>query len=768
MARFAQVLGTLAIVLAGIVGAVPGGIFAPAPAQAQSSQPIITAIRVEGNQRIEADTIRSYMPIAVGDRFSAERTNRALKTLFATGLFADVKIRRQNSVLIVSVVENPIINRIAFEGNRRISDEALTAEVQLRPRVVYTRTKVQNDVARILSIYRRSGRFAATVVPKVIQLPQNRVDLVFEINEGPLTKIKRISFIGNKHFSNSTLRDKIATKESRWYRFLTTDDTYDPDRLTFDRELLRRFYLSRGYVDFRVISAVAELTRDRSGFFITFTIDEGKRYRLGDVEIKSKLRDLDVAKLKDEVTTVKGEWYDAGKVEKTVQKLTDSIGSQGYAFVDVRPKIERDRKNLTVKLTYEIGEGPRVFVERININGNYRTLDKVIRREFRLVEGDAFNTAKLRRSEQRIRNLGFFDKVDVKTREGSAPDKAIIDVTVSEQSTGELTFGIGLSSLEGPLADVSMRERNLLGRGQDLKLSFSISGRRQQIDLSFPEPYFLHRELAAGFDVFRRKIDVTDQGTFDRDSLGFVLRAGYPITDALRQSVRYSARRDKITNVDNSASIFIKAQEGANTTSSIGQTLSFDRRDSTINPTEGYLIKLKQDVAGLGGNVRYLRNELSGRYYYPFTPKWIGSVSGNIGNIFGLFGEKVRLNDRFFIGGSRLRGFAASGIGPRDAATLDALGGNTFATTSAQISFPLGFPAEFDVTGRTFIDAGTLTGLDETGAGILDNASVRASAGFGISYLSPFGPINIDFAVPFLKESYDNTETIRFTFGTRF
>ncbi len=768
MARFAQVLGTLAIVLVGVVGAVPGGFSGAAPAQAQSSQPVITEIRVEGNQRIEAETIRSYMTISVGDRFSAERVNRALKALFATGLFADVKITRKNSVLIVSVIENPIINRIAFEGNRRISDEALTAEVQLRPRVVYTRTKVQNDVARILSIYRRSGRFAATVEPKVIQLPQNRVDLAFEINEGPLTKIKRINFIGNKRFSDSTLRDKIATKESRWYRFLTTDDTYDPDRLTFDRELLRRFYLSRGYVDFRVISAVAELTRDRSGFFITFTVDEGKRYRLGDVEIESKLRDLDVAALKDKITTVKGEWYDAQKVEKTIQKLTDSIGSQGYAFVDVRPKVDRDRKNLIVNLTYQIGEGPRVFVERININGNFRTLDEVIRREFRLVEGDAFNTAKLRRSEQRIRNLGFFDKVDIKTREGSAPDKAIIDVDVSEQSTGELTFGVGLSSLEGPVADVSMRERNLLGRGQDLKLSFSISGRRQQVDLSFTEPYFLDREVAAGFDVFRRKVDVTDQGTFDRDSLGFVLRAGYPVTDTIRHSVRYSARRDKITNVDDSASIFIKAQEGSNTTSSIGQTISLDKRDSTIKPTEGYIVQLKQDIAGLGGNVRYLRNVLTGRYYYPFSPKWIGSVSGNVGNIVGLFGKDVRLNDRFFIGGTRLRGFNTAGIGPRDAATNDALGGNTFATASVQLSFPLGFPAEFDVTGRTFIDAGTLTGLDETGAGILDEASLRAAGGFGISYVSPFGPINIDFAIPFLKENFDDTETIRFTFGTRF
>ncbi len=761
MSRFTQGLRALVVVLF-------IGLSVAFGARAQSNAPIINAIRIEGNQRIEAETIRSYMPIAVGDTINAEKMNRALKSLFATGLFADVKIRREGSVLVVSVVENPIINRIAFEGNRRISDEALSAEVQLRPRVVYTRTKVQKDVARILSIYRRSGRFAATVDPKVIQLPQNRVDLVFEINEGPLTKIRRINFIGNKRFSDSTLREKIATKESRWYRFLTSDDTYDPDRLTFDRELLRRFYLSKGYVDFRVISAVAELTRDRTGFFITFTVDEGDRYRIGKVDIESKLRGLDVNALRDLIETQAGDWYNANLVEKTIQTLTDAIGSKGYAFVDVRPKVDRDRKNRVVNLTYEIGEGPRVFVERININGNFRTLDKVIRREFQLVEGDAFNTAKLRRSEQRIRDLGFFDKVDVKTREGSAPDKAIIDVEVSEQATGSLTFGAGLSSLEGPVADVSLRERNLLGRGQDLKLSFSISGRRQRIDLSFTEPYFLDRELAAGFDLFRRSVDVTDQSAFNQDSVGLTLRMGYPVTEQLRHSLRYTIRRDKITDVDATASIFIKSQEGANTTSSIGQSLAYDTRDSRLNPTEGYLLQLKQDIAGLGGDIRYFRNEVSARYYYPFTPKWVGSVAANVGNIFGLFGKDVRLNDRFFIGGSRLRGFATAGIGPRDAATRDALGGNTFATASVQLSFPLGFPAEFNVRGRTFIDAGTLTGLDESGSGILDTAAPRVSGGFGVSYISPFGPIHIDFAIPFIKESFDDTETVRFTFGTRF
>jgi outer membrane protein insertion porin family len=429
------------------------GVLAPAgPAAAQAGQKVIAEIRVEGNQRIEAETVRSYMTIAVGDPFDPERINRSLKSLFATGLFADINIRREGDALVVGVVENPIINRIAFEGNRRIDDDVLAAEVQLRPRVVFTRTKVRNDVARLIELYRRSGRFAATVEPQVIQLAQNRVDLVFEIDEGPITKVRRITFIGNEHFSDRRLRREIATKEAAWYRLFTAADTYDPDRVTFDRELLRRFYLSEGYLDFRVVSAVAELTRDRTGFFVTFTLDEGERYRVGEIDVTSELRDLSVDELRGFVRTDPGDWYDAELVEETVQDLTDAVSSRGYAFVDVRPRIDRDRENLVADITYEIAEGPRVFVERININGNFRTLDRVIRREFQIVEGDAFSSAKLRRSQQRIRDLGFFRAVDVSTREGSGPDKAVVDVDVVEQPTGEVTFGVGISTTEGALA----------------------------------------------------------------------------------------------------------------------------------------------------------------------------------------------------------------------------------------------------------------------------------------------------------------------------
>ncbi|MCC7167724.1 MAG: outer membrane protein assembly factor BamA, partial [Rhodospirillales bacterium] len=412
---------------------------APLPVLAQAD--VVSEVRIEGNQRIEPETIRSYLLVQEGDAYSKDRIDRSLKALFATGLFADVNITRQGRALLVKVMENPIINRIAFEGNKRVKDDVLTPEVQLKPRTVYTRTKVQNDVKRILEIYRRHGRFAATVEPKIIQLEQNRIDLVFEINEGKRTGVRRINFVGNKEYSDSKLRDELQTKEERWWRFFSSDDSYDPDRVTYDRELLRRFYMKRGYADFRVVSVVAELTPSRDDFFVTFTIDEGDRYRLGKVDLDVALPALKAEVLQGSVQTKSGEWYSANKIEDSVQKITDQAGTMGYAFVEVRPRIERDREKKLINITYDVQEGPRVFVERIEITGNVRTLDKVIRREFRLVEGDAFNVAKMRRSRSRIQDLGFFEKVEVNNvPSDEQPDRTVVKVDVQEKSTGELSF----------------------------------------------------------------------------------------------------------------------------------------------------------------------------------------------------------------------------------------------------------------------------------------------------------------------------------------
>ena len=767
-----------AIVVAMLIGLTA---MLPSSAEAQSNSSfVVEEVLVQGNQRIEGDTVRSYIGVAVGDRVDSAAVNDALKVLYATGLFADVNIRREGSALVVGVVENPIINRLAFEGNRRIKDEALETEVQLRPRIVYTRSRVQSDVQRIVQVYRRSGRFAATVEPKVIQLPQNRVDLVFEISEGPLTEIQKITFIGNKIFQDGRLRSTISTKEARWYRFFTSADKYDPDRLNFDRELLRRHYLANGYADFRVVSAVAELGRNRADFFITITVEEGERYTFGDIDVSSDLRGVDAEFLRPLVTTSSGETYNADKVEDSIQKLTFELGRLGYAFVDVRPEIERDREGRRITVNYSIDEGPRVYVDRINIVGNVRTLDRVLRREMRLAEGDAFNAAKLRRSQQRIRGLGFFEKVEVRDEKGLLDDKALgaaednfaddrtsITIEVEEQSTGELSFGLGYSSSDKIGGEIGIRERNLLGRGQDLNLTLALTARRQDIDLSFTEPYFLNRDVAAGFDLFNRQRD-QENAAFDRNSTGFTLRAGYPFAERLRHAVRYTLRSDKIEDVSSSASRFIQDQKGSRLTSSIGQTITYDLRDDRFFPTEGYLLRVSQDLAGLGGDVHYLRHILNYAYYKRLWREWIGTLSIEEGHIIGL-GENVSLSDRFFIGGNNFRGFAAGGVGPRDTSSLDFLGGTVYYVGTAEASVPLGILQEFGVFGRLFTEVGSLADPDlDSKVNVFDVGKPRVTSGFGISWRSPFGPIRLDFAWAIRKEQFDREETFRFSFGTRF
>lgn len=728
----------------------------------------IADIRVEGNQRIEADTVLSYIQINPGDRFEADEVDRALKALFATGLFADVLFDRDGDILVVKLVENPIVNRLAFEGNRRIEDKVLQAEVQLRPRVVYTAARAQADAKRILDIYRRSGRFAATVEPKIIPLPQNRVDLVFEISEGDITEVSRIDFIGNKIISDSELRGEILTKESAWYRFLSSSDTYDPDRITVDRESLRNFYLTEGYADFRVISSNAELSPDQKSFFITFTVEEGERYKFGPVNLKSSLKDLDPESLRSDVSTEEGDWYNAQEIELTIGRLTDRVGDLGYAFVQIDPQIEKDGVEKIIGLTYEIQEGPRVYVERVDISGNVRTLDKVIRREFQLVEGDAFNSSKIRRSRQRIQNLGFFSAVNLQTVEGSSPDRTVVQIEVEEQSTGELSFGIGYSTTDGPIGDISLRERNLLGKGQDLRVGFTLSGRRSQIDVSFTEPYFLDRNLAAGIDAFYTRTNQSES-SFDEKSIGGGFRFGWEWADYLRQTVRYTISEDKLFNIDADASPAVQQQAGTTVSSVIAQELIYDRRNSRLFPTDGYVLRLRNDLAGLGGDIRYIRTRLGGGYYQPIIEGVVASVNAEVGYIYGL-GQGVRITDAFFLGGPTLRGFEVGGVGPRDVSTpaSDSLGGNKYLSGSFELLFPLGLPEEYQINGRLFSDFGTLYDTDANGGTIRDSDSIRLSVGGGFTWVTQFGPLAVDLGWPIVKEDFDKEEFFRFSVGTRF
>jgi outer membrane protein insertion porin family len=736
----------------------------------------IDEIVIRGTQRIEPTTVRSYLEVDPGDRFDAQRLNSSLKSLYDTGLFEDVVLSREGDRLIVDVEENPIINRIAFEGNDELDAETLRQEVELRPRVVYTRTKVQNDVDRLLEVYRRNGYYGAEIEPKLIELEQNRVDLVFEVDEGPETEVRAINFVGNEAFSDGDLRDAIATEESAWWKILGANDTYDPDRLSFDREQLRRFYLSEGYAEFEVRSAVAELTPDREAFVLTFTVSEGDRYTFGEIDVSSSLEGLDPEQVEDAVTTEQGDWYDATAVEETISNLEQAVGDLGYAFVEVRPETDRDRENDTIGITYRIQEGPKVFVERIQITGNVRTLDRVIRREFQLVEGDAFNASKLRRSRERIRDLGFFKEVNVNTERVEGEAATVVNVDVQEQSTGSLTFGAGFSTSDGPLGAVQLRERNLLGKGQDLQLNLTISGASQRYDIAFTEPYFLGEPVSAGFDLFRtstsRDNDTfgglsNDSRTYDETETGGALRTGYEVIDHWRQNWRYRFSRREVDNVDNNAALVIQQSEGTTDLSSITHRLTFEDVVQENMISEGFTAFTENTFAGVGGDVTFLKNVVGAEWYQPVTDEWTIHLGGEVGNMFGI-GEDTRINDRFFIGSNKIRGFDSAGVSPRDAPTGDPIGAQNYYAGTAEVRFPFAFGSDLPVRGRVFTDVGASFGVDSSPNQIEESSSPRVAVGVGLSWNSPAGPLELDLGFPVVKEDFDEEQIFKFSFGTSF
>jgi outer membrane protein insertion porin family len=749
----------------------------------------VGAIRVEGNKRVEPETVKTYLTFNVGDPYDLARVDESLKALFATGLFQDIRIRREGNTVVIVVVENPIVSRVAFEGNSEVEDDALTAEVQLKPRTVYTRARVQADVQRILDVYPRQGLYAAQVDPKIIKLENNRIDVVFEINEGPTTKVRAINFIGNTAFSDSQLRYVISTTQTTLLSFLKSTNIYDPDRLNLDRELLRQFYMKNGYADARIISATADLDRDGRGFFITFTIDEGPKYRFGDIDIETSLPSLDPRVLRGSIATKTGRVYNGQRVERTAEALTIGASQQGYAFAQVRPRYDRDELNRRINITFMIDEGPRVYIERINIIGNFRTQDDVIRREFVLAEGDAFNRLLVEAARRRLRSLGYFKTVEIETEPGGAPDRVVVIVKVQEQPTGELSFGAGYSTSEGVIGDISITERNLMGKGQYVRLGFSGSLERAQVDFSFTEPRFLDRNLAAGFDLFHKEVDFTNVASYRERNTGGNLRMGFPIAFNTQLGLRYRLEREEIYDVANNASLAVKAAEGESIVSSVGFTVAYDTRNLPQSPTSGIFASFSEDLAGVGGDVNYFRTVLDGRGYYPVTPKITLVGRGQVGYITGWGGEDVRMTDLFFKGGETIRGFERAGIGPRDACedaasgkriqdcSKDPLGGQAFWATTAELRFPLPFvPDNLGMQGAVFVDAGSLweasglalAAVGDEGSFINDTADVRMSTGVSIIWQSPLGPLRADLAQALLKSSYDRTELFRFGASTAF
>lgn len=740
-----------------------GEVLGVAGAQAQT----VSRIEVEGNRRVDAETIKSYVSIQPGQGYSAYAADDSLKTLFATGLFADVNISMRGSTLVVKVVENPIVNLVSFEGNKKVKDDVLSAEIESQPRSVLTRAKIEGDTQRILQIYRRSGRFGATVTPKIIDLPDNRANLVFEIDEGDKTSVIGINFIGNHAYSDATLRDIMSTTQRNWLSWLKSTDVYDPERLEADQEQLRRFYLKHGYADFRVISAVAELDRERNAFYITITVDEGEQYDFGEVDVQAYVRDVDPESLRNTIKTKVGDTYNADLVESTLEDMTLQLANSGYAFAQVRPRGDRDPETKKINLTYVVEEGPRVYIERINIRGNTRTLDSVIRREFDFAEGDAYNTVMIDRAKRRLEDLRYFKTVSITRAQGTAPDRVVINVDVVEQPTGELSLGGGYSTRDGFIADVSVTERNLLGRGQILTIGGSIGERKQSFDFSFTEPFFLGRRLAAGIDVFYRDLDYTDTSSYKATAAGAGARLGFqlneemsvlgryriyqsdiqtseylrdgcgPITIASRnmatcgsavtyQGINYQWPNGGDTNGDGipdvfspEASIAINAAQGDRLYSIFGYDLTYSTLDSFTKPHDGLYGRLSQDFAGAGGDAQYIRTDAEGRYYKEMAPEIVGmlKIAGGVMNGWG--GYDIPVTDTFFKGGETIRGFDTSGYGPRDltpGGQRDALGGKVYAAATAEVQFPIPFvPEEFGFRGAVFADAGILFDVGDTG-----------------------------------------------------
>ena len=749
----------------------PAPVTAPEPALAPAVVPIqgeqIQSITVVGTQRLEADTVRSYIRLRTGQAWTQVSADQALKDLYATELFADVSIRNNAGAVVIEIKENPVVNRIILEGNKRLKNDKIEPEIKLAPRQIFSRSKVRADVARIVELYKRQGRFAATVEPKMVQLDQNRVDIVFEITEGPKSKVQQINIIGNDKFSDGTLRGEMVTKQARFYRFFSSGTSYDPDRLAFDQQKLRQFYLTQGYADFRVVSAVAELTPDKQDFIITYVVEEGDRYKFGDVKVDSQIRDFDSARLTSTLSMKKGDWYDAKRVEDTVESLSETAGLFGYAFADVSPDFQRDKDTLTMSINFNVAESPRVFVERIDINGNTLTQDKVLRREFRLNEGDAFNSIQVKRTAERIKSLGYFQEdLEVEQSQGSAPDRIILTTNVEEKATGELSLSAGFSSIENFIFQGSIKQRNFRGKGQELRTDISYSSYSKSANIGFTEPYLFDRSIAVSGDIFRRDLNSFNffnnqrNTTYEQATTGFQLRTGVPINEYIYFQARYGLSQDDITLDRNTfftdpdgtgpllpvcdpvlAGRFLCDAVGNRLTSSLGYTFLYDDRDNRVRPSRGQSIALSQDFAGLGGSVKYIKTVLKADKFWRLTDGgFIFSLAAEGGYIHPLENrgsaalgiDDIRLTDRFYLGEPQIRGFDIRGVGPRvqrvffegaikDGVAVntpqlarnqiqdDALGGRAYYLGRAELQIPLGTGAkELGLRPSVFVDVGAV------------------------------------------------------------
>ncbi len=831
-----------------MVSAPVGGALVSGPAAAQTA----ASIAVEGNRRVEVETIRSYFKPGPGGRLGQAQIDDGLKALIETGLFQDVRINQVGGRLVVTVVENAVIGRIAFEGNKKVKDEQLSAEIQSKPRGTFSRPVVQSDAQRIAEIYRRSGRYDVRVNPEIIEQPNNRVDLIFTITEGNKTGVRSIEFVGNVAYSSYRLKDVIKTRESNLLSFLGGADVYDPDRVEADRDLIRRFYLKNGYADVQVVAALTEYDPDKKGFSVTFKIEEGQQYRVGSVDFQTSISTLDPTSLRSFSRVSVGSVYNAEALEKSVEEMQIEASRRGYAFAVVRPRGDRNFEAHTVSIVFAVDEGPRTYIERINIRGNTRTRDYVIRREFDLSEGDAYNRALVDRAERRLKNLDFFKSVKILSEPGSSTDRVILVVDLEEKSTGDFSVSGGYSTTDGALAEVSISERNFLGRGLYAKAAVTYGQFARGGSLSFVDPYLFDYRVALGLDLFYREQLANSYIAYGTKTLGFSPRLGFTLREDLALQLRYSIYQqqiqlpDALRNCDNNpfladgvtpnpaynpspaafapaavspvngsslgcyvdgeASLPIRKElfGGKTLTSSVGYSLNYNTLDNNKNPTDGLLIDWKQDFAGVGGDVKYIKSAIDAKYYTPLVADIVGLIhlQGGMLNQFG--GSELRMLDHFQMGPNLVRGFAPNGIGPRDLnpfGTRDALGGTKYWGASFELQMPFWFlPKEVGLKGSVYADAGGLwdykgptswaatgevnvpgcikptqaTNTTPANAGTCtglvydDGNVVRSSVGVGIIWASPFGPLRFDYAVPLTKGQFDRVQQFKFGGGTSF
>jgi outer membrane protein insertion porin family len=805
-----------------------------------------SSIVVEGNRRVEVETIRSYFKPGPGGRLDQGRIDDGLKALIETGLFQDVRINQAGGRLVVTVVENPVIGRVAFEGNKKVKDEQLSSEIQSKPRGTLSRPMVQSDAQRIAEIYRRSGRYDVRVNPEIIEQPNNRVDLIFTITEGSKTGVKSIEFIGNVAVSSFRLRDIIKTRESNILSFLGGGDTYDPDRIEADRDLIRRYYLKRGFADVQVVAALTEYDPQKGGFLVTFKVEEGQQYRVGSVEFQSSIPTLDGNSLRSFSRVNVGSVYNAEALEKSVEEMQIEASRRGYAFAAVRPRGDRNFEAHTVSIVFAIDEGARTYIERINIRGNTRTRDYVIRREFDVSEGDAYNRALVDRSERRLKNLDFFKSVKISTEPGSSSDRVILVVDLEEKSTGDFSVSGGYSTSDGALAEVSISERNFLGRGMFAKASVQYGQYARGGSLSFVEPYLFDYRVAGGLDLFYREQLANNYVSYNTKTMGFSPRLGFGLREDLSLQLRYSLYQTSVSlpptlnncnnlfpnnslgqgffptpayinqvlgGVDPTGNVLVSGipgclgdgesslpvrkelASGSVLTSLVGYTLNFNTLDNNKNPTDGLLLDFRQDFAGVGGDVTYLKSAFDGKYYTPLVADIVGLIHVQAGALTKIGNNDIRMLDHFQMGPNLVRGFAPNGIGPRDLTFFpftgfgDALGGTKYWGASAELQMPFWFlPKEVGLKGAVYADAGSLfdyqgptsniltgeinglvNGFPCNCAMVYDNQNViRTSVGVGLIWASPFGPLRFDYAIPLTKGVYDRVQQFKFGGGTSF